>query len=128
MTSQKSAANPKIKTLKDLAAVLTKARKAGKTVALCHGVFDLMHPGTWSISRKRARWRPPGRDRDARPFGQQRARGVRSSISSCVWKGWPRSGSSTTSGSTSRLPRRDHQAFRPHFYVKGADYADQRRT
>lgn len=35
----------KIKRLKELEAVMRAARKAGKKVALCHGVFDVMHPG-----------------------------------------------------------------------------------
>ena len=37
--------NPKIKTLKELAAITAKVKKGGKKVALCHGVFDLMHVG-----------------------------------------------------------------------------------
>lgn len=35
----------KIVDLKALARLLTKERKEGKKVALCHGVFDLLHPG-----------------------------------------------------------------------------------
>jgi rfaE bifunctional protein nucleotidyltransferase chain/domain len=41
----RDAANPKIKTIRELARVLASARRAGKKVAHCHGVFDLMHPG-----------------------------------------------------------------------------------
>ena len=35
----------KIKQLRELAAIIQAARKAGHKTALCHGVFDLVHPG-----------------------------------------------------------------------------------
>jgi len=35
----------KIKTIDELAVVLKKARKSGKKIVHCHGVFDLLHPG-----------------------------------------------------------------------------------
>jgi len=35
----------KIKTIAELSALSAKLKNAGKTVVLCHGVFDLMHPG-----------------------------------------------------------------------------------
>lgn len=35
----------KIKTLSELAEITSKLKKDGKTIALCHGVFDLVHPG-----------------------------------------------------------------------------------
>src|SRR2546426_10424911 len=35
----------KVLALAELGEVLASARKDGKRVVLCHGVFDLMHPG-----------------------------------------------------------------------------------
>ena len=35
----------KIKTLDELAAALERERARGRRVVLCHGVFDLLHPG-----------------------------------------------------------------------------------
>lgn len=35
----------KIKTLEDLAEIVSVDRQQGRKVALCHGVFDLLHPG-----------------------------------------------------------------------------------
>ena len=35
----------KIKTLDELAAITQALKKKGKTIVLCHGVFDLLHPG-----------------------------------------------------------------------------------
>ena len=35
----------KIQRLQDLAGILDEARSAGKTIVLCHGVFDLLHVG-----------------------------------------------------------------------------------
>ena len=35
----------KIKTLDELAAALERERAQGRRVVLCHGVFDLLHPG-----------------------------------------------------------------------------------
>ncbi|MBI2870532.1 MAG: adenylyltransferase/cytidyltransferase family protein [Candidatus Omnitrophica bacterium] len=39
------AAHQKIKNLTELGEILGKARQEGKRTVLCHGVFDLMHPG-----------------------------------------------------------------------------------
>jgi len=39
------AADPKIKTLPELASRLADLRSHGKTIVHCHGVFDLMHIG-----------------------------------------------------------------------------------
>lgn len=38
-------ADGKIKPMDELAGVLAEARRSGKKIVLCHGVFDLMHPG-----------------------------------------------------------------------------------
>src|SRR5438309_12087376 len=35
----------KIRTLDELAAALERERARGRRVVLCHGVFDLLHPG-----------------------------------------------------------------------------------
>lgn len=35
----------KIKTLEELSVILKKLKIAGKKIVLCHGCFDLMHPG-----------------------------------------------------------------------------------
>ena len=47
--SQKTASAPspsaKIKTIAELAEILDQARQAGRRIVLCHGVFDLLHPG-----------------------------------------------------------------------------------
>lgn len=40
-----ASARAKVKTLIELAAITAQLRAAGKTVAHCHGVFDLIHPG-----------------------------------------------------------------------------------
>ena len=37
--------SPKIKTLEELAPLVQRWKKEGKTVGLCHGGFDLLHPG-----------------------------------------------------------------------------------
>lgn len=35
----------KIRTIRELAAIVEALRKQGKRIVQCHGVFDLMHPG-----------------------------------------------------------------------------------
>lgn len=35
----------KVRSVQDIGAVLDAARREGKVVSLCHGVFDLLHPG-----------------------------------------------------------------------------------
>lgn len=40
-----TAASQKIKRLKDLVKIVERLKKEGKKVVLCHGVFDLLHPG-----------------------------------------------------------------------------------
>ncbi|HEX4048165.1 MAG TPA: adenylyltransferase/cytidyltransferase family protein, partial [Elusimicrobiota bacterium] len=121
------AADPKIKTLKDLAAVLAKARKAGKKVALCHGVFDLMHPGhvvhfreargladllVVTLTPDRLVNKGPGR-----PLFTERLRletlAALESVDYVALNEWP------TAVETIGL-------LKPDFYVKGADYADRK--
>jgi len=122
----KLTANPKIKTLKELSAVLAKARKSGKKVALCHGVFDLMHPGhvvhfrearatadilVVTITPDRLVNKGPGR-----PIFNQQLRldtlAAVQFIDYVALNEWP------TAVETIRL-------LKPNFYVKGSDYADQ---
>ena len=124
--THKTTANPKIKSLKELAAVLAKARKAGKKVALCHGVFDLMHPGhvvhfrearamadilVVTITPDRLVNKGPGR-----PIFNQELRletlAAIQYIDYVALNEWP------TAVETIRL-------LKPNFYVKGSDYADQ---
>ena len=38
-------ANPKIKNIKNLTEILQRLKKKNKRIILCHGVFDLLHPG-----------------------------------------------------------------------------------
>ncbi len=45
MTVAAASARDKIKTIVELAALAETERSSGKTIALCHGVFDLVHPG-----------------------------------------------------------------------------------
>ena len=45
MPKVKESSAGKIKTLAELEILLKAARKAGRTVVHCHGVFDLVHPG-----------------------------------------------------------------------------------
>ena len=44
-TVSAASARAKVKTLAELATITVQLRAAGKTVAHCHGVFDLVHPG-----------------------------------------------------------------------------------
>ena len=39
------ASSPKILSLEALKGVIAAAKRKGKKVAMCHGVFDLLHPG-----------------------------------------------------------------------------------
>lgn len=122
----KATANAKIKPVKDLAAILAKARKSGKKVALCHGVFDLMHPGhvvhfrearamadilVVTITPDRLVNKGPGR-----PIFNQQLRletlAAIQYIDYVALNEWP------TAIETIRL-------LKPDFYVKGSDYSDK---
>ncbi len=37
--------DPKIKTLEEVVSIVGELKSEGKTIVLCHGVFDLIHPG-----------------------------------------------------------------------------------
>src|SRR3989338_10198264 len=43
--SSASARSGKIRTLSELERILQEARSAGQRITLCHGVFDIVHPG-----------------------------------------------------------------------------------
>ena len=45
ISSMKSALFQKVKTLSQLRQTIRKLKKEGKKIVLCHGVFDLIHPG-----------------------------------------------------------------------------------
>ncbi len=45
MTLTRNGAASKIKTLEELASIIARHKSEGKKVVLCHGVFDLVHPG-----------------------------------------------------------------------------------
>jgi rfaE bifunctional protein nucleotidyltransferase chain/domain len=45
VTLTRNGAASKIKTLEDLASIIARHKAGGKNVVLCHGVFDLVHPG-----------------------------------------------------------------------------------
>lgn len=126
MTAKTPAPNPKIKTLKELSAVLAKARKAGKKVALCHGVFDLMHPGhvvhfrearaladilVVTITPDRLVNKGPGRPIFNESLRLDTLAAVQF-IDYVALNEWP------TAVETIRL-------LKPDFYVKGSDYSDK---
>src|SRR3990167_7182787 len=119
------AMNTKIKTLKELTEAVQEAQKEGKRVVLCHGVFDLLHPGhirhfeeakkqgdllVVTITPNRFTNKGPGR-----PFFNERLRAESIAALQCVdytaVNEWP------TAIETIRL-------IKPDFYVKGTDYAD----
>ncbi|HOX21919.1 MAG TPA: PfkB family carbohydrate kinase [Elusimicrobiales bacterium] len=45
MAAENKPSNSKIKTLAELAGIAAALRKKGKKTVLCHGVYDLLHPG-----------------------------------------------------------------------------------
>lgn len=117
--------SPKIKSLTELEGILTQAREAGRRVVLCHGVFDLLHPGHILHFREARRQgdllvvtvtpdkyvrKGPGR-----PVFNQRLRlesiaGLEG-IDYTALNEWP------TAVETIRK-------LKPNIYVKGPDYAD----
>ena len=118
----------KILTLQQLDRQLGAARADGKRVVLCHGVFDLMHPGhvlhfkaakshgdllVVTITPDRFVNKGPGR-----PVFNQRLRAETIAALECVdhvaINEWP------TATETITL-------LRPHVYAKGRDYADASR-
>ncbi len=115
----------KIRALRELEEVLQEARAAGKRIVLCHGVFDLLHPGH-ILHFKEARKQgdllvvtvTPDkfvRKGPGRPVFNQRLRlealAALEDIDYAVLNEWP------TAVETIRR-------IKPHVYAKGSDYAD----
>jgi rfaE bifunctional protein nucleotidyltransferase chain/domain len=118
--------HPKIKTLQELSALVKAAKKSGKKVAHCHGVFDLVHPGhvvhfrearkhgdlvVVTVTPDRLVNKGPGR-----PIFNEHLRletlGALEYVDYVALNQWP------TAVETIRL-------LKPDFYVKGADYGDR---
>lgn len=114
----------KIKRIDELARTLGQLRRDGKKIVHCHGVFDLLHPGhlkhfeaakrkgdilVVTITKDEYVNRGPGR-----PIFNQQLRAESIAALECVdfvgINDWP-----TAVETIKRL--------KPHFYVKGSDYA-----
>lgn len=114
----------KIKTIDELSKMLVSARKSGKTIVHCHGVFDLLHPGhikhfqaakkkgdilVVTLTKDEFVNRGPGR-----PVFGEHLRAESIAALECVdfvaINKWP------TAVETIKK-------IRPHFYVKGSEYA-----
>lgn len=115
----------KIKTLTDLTVTLKAARKAGRKIVHCHGVFDLVHPGHivhFREARKNGdllivtitpdRWVNKG---PGRPLFNEKLR--LESLAALEMIDYVALNETPTAV---ELIKR----LKPHFYVKGADYAD----
>jgi len=116
----------KIKTIKDLALILEKLRKEGKKIAHCHGCFDLLHPGHlkhFQAAKKKGDVLVVTLTKDefvnkgpGRPVFNHHLRADSIAALECVdyvaINEWP------TAIETIKL-------LKPHFYVKGSDYADR---
>ena len=123
-----AAASGKIKKLKDLSAVLRRARGAGRKVALCHGVFDVVHPGHIVHFKEAAsladivvvtvtpdRFVRKGPGRPAFNQGMRlEALAALEYVDFVALNEWP------TAVETIAL-------LKPDLYVKGSEYADPRR-
>lgn len=124
MTSIKT--SDKIKTIDELTKIIAGLRKQGKKVVLCHGVFDLLHPGhikhfeaarqegdilVVTLTEDRYVGKGPGR-----PVFNQRLRAETlaeiESIDYVAVNKWP-----TAVETLKKL--------QPDVYVKGSDYADR---
>lgn len=114
----------KIKTLNELAALTDSLRKEGKVISHCHGCFDLLHPGHlkhFQAARKKGDMLVVTVTKDeyvnkgpARPVFNHYLRAESIAALECVdyvaINEWP------TAVETIKL-------LRPHFYIKGSDYA-----
>jgi rfaE bifunctional protein nucleotidyltransferase chain/domain len=115
----------KIKTLEDLASLVGDLKSEGKTIVLCHGVFDLIHPGhirhfqaarregdvlVVTLTPDKYVGKGPGR-----PVFNQDLRAETLASLSCVdhvaINEWP------TAVDTIKM-------LKPDIYVKGSDYSD----
>lgn len=116
----------KIKTINELALILEKLRKEGKKIAHCHGCFDLLHPGHlkhFQAARKKGDILVVTLTKDeyvnkgpGRPVFNHHLRADSIAALECVdyvaINDWP------TAIETIKI-------LKPHFYVKGSDYADK---
>lgn len=116
----------KIKSIDELSKILADLRKKGKRLVHCHGVFDLLHPGhikhfeaakkkgdilVVTITKDEYVNKGPGR-----PIFNQGLRAESIAAIECVdfvaINEWPAAVETI-------------RKLRPHFYVKGSDYADK---
>lgn len=116
----------KIKTINELSSILKKLKKEGKRIAHCHGCFDLLHPGHlkhFQAAKKKADVLIVTLTKDeyvnkgpGRPVFNHHLRAESIAALECVdyvaINDWP------TAIETIKL-------LKPHFYVKGSDYADR---
>ncbi|MDD5465388.1 MAG: PfkB family carbohydrate kinase [Candidatus Omnitrophica bacterium] len=116
----------KIKTIKELAFILEDLRKNGKKIAHCHGCFDLLHPGHlkhFQAAKKKGDVLVVTLTKDeyvnkgpGRPVFNHHLRADSIAALECVdyvaINDWP------TAIETIKI-------LKPHFYVKGSDYADR---
>jgi rfaE bifunctional protein nucleotidyltransferase chain/domain len=119
--------NSKIKKLDELIKLSAALRKKGKKIVHCHGVFDLLHPGHikyFEAARKKGDVLVVTLTRDeyvnkgpGRPVFNHDLRAESIAAMECVdfvaINEWP-----TAVETIKKL--------RPHFYVKGRDYADKK--
>lgn len=118
--------NYKVKTIEELSRIVGRLRKKGKKIVHCHGVFDLLHPGhikhfeaakekgdilVVTLTKDEYVNKGPGR-----PIFNQYLRAETIAAMECVdfvaINEWP------TAIETIRK-------LRPHYYVKGSDYAQK---
>jgi len=114
----------KIKTINELEIIVDSLRKEGKKIVHCHGVFDLLHPGhikhfeaakkkgdtlVVTITKDEFVNKGPGR-----PIFNQNLRAESIAAIECVdyvaINEWP-------------VAVETIKKIKPHFYVKGSDYA-----
>jgi rfaE bifunctional protein nucleotidyltransferase chain/domain len=117
--------DPKIKTLEEVVSIVGELKSEGKTIVLCHGVFDLIHPGhirhfqaarregdvlIVTLTPDKYVGKGPGR-----PVFNQALRAESLASLSCVdcvaINEWP------TAVDTIKM-------LKPDVYVKGGDYSD----
>ena len=121
-----NAPSEKLLDLDELAVVLGELREEGRSIVLCHGVFDLLHPGhikhfeaaskegdvlVVTITEDRYVGKGPGR-----PVFNQRLRAESIAEIQCVdyvtINSWP-------------LAVETIKKLKPHVYVKGSDYENR---
>jgi rfaE bifunctional protein nucleotidyltransferase chain/domain len=116
----------KIKPLNELETILGKLKKAGRKIVHCHGVFDLLHPGHvkhFEAAKKKGDVLVVTLTKDAyvnkgpgRPIFNHQLRAETIAALQCVdyvaINDWP-----TAVEIINKL--------RPHYYVKGSDYAQK---